>query len=164
MLLIQAFFEPSKDINFITRYTYGENQVRIVEVNSKNTNVVFESPDNDEGVIMCGGKYFNENFDVNQEGDHLYINSKAQSDSHAEEVTFMLPLYFENKVSFIVKVKDANVDFTRKVNLEDISCEVVNGDITGESLKANKAVLKVDSAHEVLLKEIDAKEEVIGNI
>ena len=139
-------------IDYKCHYT-PENTKKVV-INVKDIDLKFESLDWDDGEYMYSSYNFDNFFDVIIENDCLYIKNKenvdiSKSDAKNRELDFYLPIYFDNHLDFDVNVKNGNVKFSRITNMDNISCNVEGGNITGCVLIADKINLSVDNKHNI---------------
>lgn len=132
---------------------HNDHYVKLVEIDVDNTDIYFESVDYDEGVLQIFGENFENNFIINKDSDTLYIKSNDNEHNHCK-FYIELPTFYNNDIKFNVKASNGHVFFSGNVNVDEIFCKVVNGDILGDSLIANKIDFKTDDGHSQSLNKL----------
>lgn len=135
---------------------HNDKYVKSVEIDVNNTDIYFESVDYDEGVLQIFGENFENNFIINKDGNIIYIKSNDNECNHCK-FTIDLPTFYNNDIKFNIKSSNGNVFFSGKMNVNEIFCQVINGNILGDSLIANKIEFKTDNAHNQSFNELIAK-------
>ncbi len=145
--------------NVNSAHSVGKDKVENISINAKNTSVNVNSRNYDEGVVQYAGNNFNKLFKSRIENGTLYIEKTSEDKA---EMEIVLPQDYKNDVNLDIKSTNGNVAFNGTIKVKDISCKVENGDITGDTVEADKADLKTDSNHKVSIKNFDAKEKEIN--
>lgn len=135
---------------------HNDKYVKLVEIDVDNTDIYFESVDYDEGVLQIFGENFENNFIINKNGNTLYVKSNNNECRHCR-FDIDLPAFYNNDVKFNIKSSNGNVFFSGKINVGEIFCEVINGNILGDSLIANKIDFKTDPTYSQSFIELISK-------
>lgn len=103
---------------------------------------------------MYSGSNFDDFFDANINDGCLYIKNKDNINldtGNKYEIHFILPIYFDNDVDFDINIVNGDLIISEVVNMDNILCKVINGDIRGDYIIAKKINLSVDKNHVIEL-------------
>ena len=157
-----------------------KNKVSKVVIDTKNTNIIFMPKDYDEGACQICGHHLTKDFDIEANGEVMYVKNKNITNFEAQKIKIVLPLYFINDIEFEVNcvggdlIFGSDFDDLQKednlknksqnhhiVNIKSIS-GTVYGNIEGGILKVGNINLKISGENN--LQEISAKVEHIEKI
>lgn len=146
---------------FYTEHTWESAQhnthcIKSIEIDVNNTDISIEAVDYDEGVVQICGRNFEENFKVNKVDNTLYITSKDDNCNNCK-FSIYLPVFYQNNIKFNINSKNGNMTFSGNVNVNEIFCNIINGDVLGDSLIANKIDIKTDKNHTKSFSELISK-------
>jgi len=116
--------------NIKTLYT-DYNAETICNIEFNNINIIFETRDYDEGILMLCAEHGNINdiINIKQEKRRIML-SNNKSDN--KKISIILPKYFKSNILFFVKTKNCDIYFRDSINCKLIKCEIQNGNITGK--------------------------------
>ena len=132
----------------------SDQNIKKVVINIENSNLKLEALDWDEHAYMYSGSNFDDFFDANINDGCLYIKNKDNINLDTDnkyEIHFVLPIYFDNDVDFDINIVNGDLIISEVVNMDNILCKVINGDIRGDYIIAKKINLSVDKNHVIEL-------------
>ena len=135
-------------------YDLSGQNIKKVVINIENSNLKLEALDWDEHAYMYSGSNFDDFFDANINDGCLYIKNKDNINLDTDnkyEIHFILPIYFDNDVDFDINIVNGDLIISEVVNMDNILCKVINGDIRGDYIIAKKINLSVDKNHVIEL-------------
>ena len=135
-------------------YDLSGQNIKKVVINIENSNLKLEALDWDEHTYMYSGSNFDDFFDANINDGCLYIKNKDNINLDTDnkyEIHFVLPIYFDNDVDFDINIVNGDLIISEVVNMDNILCKVINGDIRGDYIIAKKINLSVDKNHVIEL-------------
>ncbi len=146
---------------FYMEHTWGNTQskdhyIKSIEIDANNTDISIEAVDYDEGVVQVCGRNFEENFVINKIDNTLYIKSKDNNYNNCK-FSIYLPVFYQNNINFNINSNNGNITFSGNVNVNEMFCNIINGDILGDSLMANKIDIKTDETHNQSFSELISK-------
>jgi len=136
-------------------------KIEKVVVNIENSSLELEVLDWDENGYMYSGYDFDKFFDADIQDNCLYIKNKnniSLEDYNREQeekykINFILPRYYDNNIDFNISIINGDLIVSGYANMNNISCDIKNGDITGDYIIAKKINLSVDENHRILIKK-----------
>ena len=139
----------------------SHKKIEKVVVNIENSSLKLEALDWDENGYMYSGYDFDKFFDVDIQDNCLYIKNKNNinlEDYNREQeekykINFILPRYYDNNIDFNISIINGDLIVSGYTNMNNISCDIKNGDITGDYIIAKKINLSVDENHRILIKK-----------
>lgn len=147
---------------------YNNDKLLNIKLDIENADVVFNPVDLDEGAIQISGHGFDKKFSVFYDKEKYCISIKNKYEfTEKSEIEFNMPMYFNNNVSFDINSKNSSLIFNKSrnnhgINVKSISCNVINGKIIGENLKADDVNFQIDDLNNVLIQNILSENKKIS--
>ena len=132
-LIFYIIFEiKNKNLNYNIKTLYTDyNTGTICNIEFNNINIIFETRDYDEGILMLCAEHGNIDDIINIQQDKKRI-LLSNNESDNKEISITLPKYFKNNILFFIKTKNCDIYFCDSINCKSIKCEMQNGNITGQ--------------------------------